>query len=396
MNHKLLNLLTALMLVLFGAAVAFVITFTALTERYQQNLNQLSSSEIVSKSAELEQYIDRYFVGETDKTAMADAAADAIVTATGDRWSYYISAADYQSYLEQMNNAYVGIGVTISQAEEQNGYTILEVTAGSPAEEAGILVDDLLVAVDGTSVTDLDVSAVRDLVRGEEGTVVNLTMVRNGEELEIPVERRTIEQIVAYGELLDGNIGYVRINNFDKNCADHTIAAIDALIAQGAESLLFDVRNNPGGYKSELVEVLDYLLPEGPLFRMEYYNGETEVDYSDEDCIDLPIAVLVNEDSYSAAEFFAAAIQEYDAGEVVGAKTCGKGYFQNTYHLSDGSAVALSSGTYYTPNNVSLADVGITPDVEVAMSEEDYIDLYYDRLDKADDGQLQAAIELLK
>ena len=396
MEKKLLKILTALMLVLFGAAVAFVVTYTGLTKRYSESLEQLRSSEIVSKSVELEQYIDRYFVGETDKTAMADAAADAMVTATGDRWSYYISAADYQSYLEQMNNAYVGIGVTISQAEEQNGYTILDVTLGGPAEEAGILVDDLLVAVDGTSVVELDVAAVRDLVRGEEGTTVVLTMVRNGEELDIPVERRTIEQTVATGELLEGDIGYVRINNFDRNCADHTITVIKDLIEQGAASLLFDVRNNPGGYKDELVEVLDYLLPEGPLFRMEFYDGETEVDYSDEACIDLPMAVLVNEDSYSAAEFFAAAIQEYEAGKVVGARTCGKGYFQNTYRLSDGSAVALSSGTYYTPNNVSLANVGVTPDVEVPMDETDKIELYYDRLDPADDGQLQAAIELLK
>lgn len=396
MEKKLLKILTVLMLVLFGAAVAFVVTYTALTERYSENLEQIYSSEIVSKSVELEQYIDRYFVGETDKTAMADAAADAMVAATGDRWSYYISAADYQSYLEQMNNAYVGVGVTISQAEEQNGYTILEVTAGGPAEEAGILVDDLLIAVDGTSVVELDVAAVRDLVRGEEGTTVVLTMVRNGEELDIPVERRTIEQIVATGELLEGDIGYVRINNFDRNCADHTIAVIEDLMEQGAESLLFDVRNNPGGYKDELVEVLDYLLPEGALFRMEFYDGETEVDYSDEDCVTLPMAVLVNEDSYSAAEFFAAAIQEYEAGKVVGARTCGKGYFQNTYRLSDGSAVALSSGTYYTPNNVSLANVGVTPDVEVSMDETDKIELYYDRLGPADDGQLQAAIELLK
>ena len=396
MEKKLLKILTALMLVLFGAAVAFVVTYTGLTKRYSESLEQLRSSEIVSKSVELEQYIDRYFVGETDKTAMADAAADAMVTATGDRWSYYISAADYQSYLEQMNNAYVGIGVTISQAEEQNGYTILDVTLGGPAEEAGILVDDLLVAVDGTSVVELDVAAVRDLVRGEEGTTVVLTMVRNGEELDIPVERRTIEQTVATGELLEGDIGYVRINNFDRNCADHTIAVIKDLIEQGAASLLFDVRNNPGGYKDELVEVLDYLLPEGPLFRMEFYDGETEVDYSDEACIDLPMAVLVNEDSYSAAEFFAAAIQEYEAGKVVGARTCGKGYFQNTYRLSDGSAVALSSGTYYTPNNISLANVGVTPDVEVPMDETDRIELYYDRLDPAEDEQLQAALGTLK
>lgn len=210
------------------------------------------------------------------------------------------------------------------------------------------------------------------------------------------MERRTIEQIAAEGTMLDGNVGYVKIENFDKNSADHTIAAIKTLIDEGAESLLFDVRNNPGGYKDELVEVLDYLLPEGVLFRMVYYNGEETVDESDADCVTLPMAVLVNSESYSAAEFFAAALQEYGVAEVVGTQTSGKGYFQNTYRLSDGSAVALSSGTYYTPNGVSLANVGITPDLMVEMEDEDFAALYYDQLEPADDNQLQAALDLLK
>lgn len=381
---------------LLGAGIAYLITNLTLTQRYRNSIEQILSSEVVRKTAELEEYIDEYFVGDTDETEMADAAASAMVTATGDRWSYYISADDYEAYMEQMNNAYVGIGITISRAEKENGYTVMEVTKESPAEEAGVLAGDLLTAVDGNSVVEMDVDEVRDLVRGEEGSYVRLSLARGEETLEVEVERRTIEQIAAEGTMLDGNVGYVKIENFDKNSADHTIAAIKTLIDEGAESLLFDVRNNPGGYKDELVEVLDYLLPEGVLFRMVYYNGEETVDESDADCVTLPMAVLVNSESYSAAEFFAAALQEYGVAEVVGTQTSGKGYFQNTYRLSDGSAVALSSGTYYTPNGVSLANVGITPDLMVEMEDEDFAALYYDQLEPADDNQLQAALDLLK
>ena len=167
------------------------------------------------------------------------------------------------------------------------------------------------------------------------------------------------------------------------------------MIAQGATALIFDVRFNPGGYKHELVEVLDYLLPEGPLFRSVDYLGKEEVDYSDESFIDLPMAVLVNEDSYSAAEFFAVALQEYGAAVVVGTQTSGKANYQQTFRLSDGSAVAISTGHYQTPNGVTLAGVGITPDIPIPVDDETYANLYYEKVSKADDAQLQAAIAAL-
>ena len=390
--------LMALVLVLFGAGVTFVVTVSELSKHYTAEIDRItaSQSEIATKTTELEAYIDKYFVGDADKTAMADAAASAMVTATGDRWSYYISADSYASYMEQMNNAYVGVGITIAAAEDGSGLTVMEVTAGGPAEEAGVQVGDVMVSVDSTSIADMTTAEVRDLVRGEEGTTVDLGFRRGEETVTLTVERRTIDQVVTTGELLDGNIGYVKIVNFDSNCAAQTIAVIEDLMDQGAESLLFDVRYNPGGYKDELVKVLDYLLPEGVLFRSVRTDGTESIDYSDESCVDLPMAVLVNGDSYSAAEFFAAALQEYGVGQVVGSQTCGKGYFQNTYRLSDGSAVSLSSGTYYTPNNVSLANVGVTPDIPVDLTEDDAALLYYDQLAQSDDAQLQAALEALR
>ena len=345
-----------------------------------------------AKTAEISAYLDRFFIDDYDEEKLADAAASAMVEATGDRWSYYLTAEEKSSYDEQMQNAYVGIGVTITAQEELGGMRIEAVTAGGPAEEAGLLAGDIITEVEGEKTLDLGMTGTRTKVRGEEGTFVTLTILRGEESFPVSVERRSIQTPVATYEMLDGQIGYIKIANFDTRCAEETNAAMDELIAQDAKALIFDVRNNGGGYKNELVKVLDKILPEGILFQSEYYQGSKQIDRSDADCIDLPMAVLVNQDSYSAAEFFAAAIQEYDWGTVVGTKTVGKGNFQTAFTLSDGSMLNLSIGKYYTPQGRSLTDTGITPDVEIALSDEDGAKLYYGQLEKADDAQLQAAI----
>ena len=345
-----------------------------------------------AKTAEIGAYLDRFFIDDYDEEKLADAAASAMVEATGDRWSYYLTAEEKSSYDEQMQNAYVGIGVTITAQKELGGMRIEAVTADGPAEEAGLLTGDIITEVEGEKTLDLGMTGTRTKVRGEEGTFVTLTILRGEESFPVSVERRSIQTPVATYEMLDGQIGYIKIANFDTRCAEETNAAMDELIAQDAKALIFDVRNNGGGYKNELVKVLDKILPEGILFQSEDYQGSKQIDRSEADCIDLPMAVLVNQDSYSAAEFFAAAIQEYDWGTVVGTKTVGKGNFQTAFTLSDGSMLNLSIGKYYTPQGRSLTDTGITPDVEIALSDEDGAKLYYGQLEKADDAQLQAAI----
>lgn len=349
-----------------------------------------------SKLDQLEDLIEERFIGEADLTALEDAAADAMVRATGDRWSYYISAEEYAEYEERMANAYVGVGITIQKPEGNVGLLILDVAEGGPAEEAGLQVDDLLIRVEDVDVREKNTEAVRDLVRGEEGSFVNMTVMRKGETLTFSVERRTVQTPVAQWEMLEHGIGMVTIVNFDDRCAEETIAAIEALLDQGAERLIFDVRNNPGGYAHELVAVLDYLLPEGELFRAVKYDGTENIDTSDASCLELPMAVLVNGESYSAAEFFAAAMQEYDAAVVVGQQTSGKGYFQTAIHLNDGSAVSLSVGKYYTPSGVSLAEVGVTPDRMIETDEETEAKLYYGQLEWKDDPYIREAMLLLK
>lgn len=349
-----------------------------------------------SKLSQLQSLIEERYIEGADPTVLEDAAADAMVAATGDRWSYYIPASEYETYQENMANAYVGVGITILSSEDIEGFRIMSVTPGGPAEEAGVQKDDVLIGVDGKDVRQSDANQVRNLVRGEEGTDVVLTVLREEAELELTVQRRHMETPVATYTMLEDRVGLVTIENFDSRCSEETIAAIEALREQGAQKLIFDVRNNPGGFAEELVKVLDYLLPEGDLFRTERYDGYEDVDVSDENFLDMPMAVLVNGDSYSAAEFFAAALQEYEAAIVVGEHTSGKGHFQTTYQLSDGSAVALSIGRYYTPKGVCLEGVGIEPDVPVTVDEDTAMEIYFDSLPWEEDPQIQAALDALK
>ena len=348
-----------------------------------------------SKLDALQELISDRFIGESDKTLMEDAAAHAMIGALGDRWSYYIPADEFAAYQEQKENSYVGIGVTISPREDGIGLDVLLVTAGGSAEEAGILAGDIIVGVNGQSIAGMDVDSVGNMIRGKAETTVDITVKRGNEELTMTVTRRQIATPVAVATLLKDNIGLIRIENFNTNCANQTIAAIEELMGQGADKLIFDVRNNPGGYAHELVDVLDHLLPEGELFRTEDYTGKQAVEKSDASCLEMPMAVLVNGNSYSAAEFFAAALSEYEWAEVVGEKTTGKGYYQVTYQFSDGSAVGLSVGKYYTPKGVSLAGVGITPDVVVPVDQETANAIYAQTLEPEKDPQIQAAVKKL-
>lgn len=356
---------------------------------------QMTVKTGTGKLDRLENLIQERYIGEADGEAMEDAAAAAMVKATGDRWSYYIPASQYEAHKEQSENAYVGIGITIQQAEDGSGFLIVMVNQNGPAQEAGVQVNDLLIAVEDQDVREMTADQVRELIRGEAGTKVSLTVMRQGEHQTLAVERRRIESAVATGQMLADGIGLVKISNFDERCASESIAAIQKLQQEGAKKIIFDVRNNPGGYAEELVKLLDYLLPEGDLFRSVSYDGTEKVDTSDADCLDMPMAVLINGSSYSAAEFFAAALQEYQAATIVGEPTVGKGVYQTTISLGDGSAVALSTGKYFTPKGNSLTDVGVTPDVRVDVDEETAEKIYYGTLGYADDLQIQAAIQVL-
>ena len=393
--NKVTKVLLIVLVLLSIVSLTFILTVFWMQERYE---SAISSDGVKYKMERIERMLDRYFIDEYDlstlESAAADGAAAAMVEATGDRWSYYISVSDMAKYEEQMTNTYVGIGVTIQAVE--TGMEVMSVTPGGPAEEAGILVGDICTEVEGQKTAELGIDGTQELVRGEEGTFVTMRFTRGDEAYDVSVERRAIVSDVATLEMLDDGIALITIANFDFHCAEQTLACIDSALEQDAKALLFDVRFNGGGLKDEMVEILDVLLPEGDVFRSVDYRGVEEVDTSDADHLKIPMAVLVNEDSYSAAEFFAAALQEYGVAQIVGVQTVGKGNFQYTLNVGDGSAVSLSVGKYYTPKGVSLTDVGVTPDVEESLSYEDYVSRYYGTLPHEEDEQLQAAVNALK
>ena len=358
---------------------------------------QTQNSDYEAKLREVVALLDQVYVDGYSTEELGDLLAAAAVQATGDRWSSYISAKDYAAYIENSKNEYVGIGVTVQQeSEDSQAIVVLTVNLGGSAYEAGVLPGDVIYAVNGVSAEEIGMDEMSNRIRGEEGTEVVLSIRRDGKEFDLTLVRKVIEVEVVVYDNLDG-IGYIKIDNFQDHCAQRSKEAIQTLMEQGVKGIVFDVRYNPGGKKNELVDLLDYILPEGALFRSVDYKGEESVDYSDdENQIKLPMAVLVNGDSYSAAEFFAAALQEYHWATVVGTKTVGKGNYQQTFTLSDGSAVAVSTGHYSTPNGANLEGVGITPDIEIEVDDDLYYGIYYQTISYEEDPQLQAALEEIK
>lgn len=381
MMKKIMRVLSYILVAALAAAVTAVVCF-----RYTAKDNKLKT---------LEEIIGTVFVEDVDMNRLEDAAAAAMVDATGDRWSYYIPRSYTDILAETENNAYVGVGITIVGREDDGYYDIVEVVADGPAEGAGVLCEDVLTGVDGRDIEGMTMEEVKRLVRGKEGAEVSLTVRRGEETLTLTMKRRSFDTPVAIYQMLEGNTGYLRIKNFDRRCAADSIAAIEDLLGQGMGQLIVDLRYNPGGSADELVKLLDYFLPEGEIFHTVDFRGKEEFFQSDDKCLNIPVAVLVNADSYSAAEFFAAAMQEYDRAVVLGEHTSGKGYFQYTYPLGDGSYAALSSGRYYTPSGKSLIGEGLEPDIEAVLSEEDNYYFYYGRLSVEEDSVVKTAQEAL-
>lgn len=318
-----------------------------------------------------------------DLDEAVDQALNGLVTGLGDRWSYYMTAEEYETIMTRRANNYVGVGVTVNYQRE-DGLLIQAVTAGGPAEEAGIVVGDVIIAVDGVSIAGDARDTATDLITGEEGTQVTLTLLRSdGTQADVVCTRKQLNNPSASGTLLEDNIGYIYLANFYSGAADSFRTTVEDLLSQGAERLIIDLRNDPGGYVSELQTILDYLLPEGPVFTDRPRWGSESVYQSDANCVDVPMVVIVNRDSYSAAELMAAQLRESIGAPIVGEVTSGKGYSQMTFFLPNDGGIGLSTAAYCTGSGHSLIGEGITPDVEVSLD------------DSGEDNQLQAAIELV-
>lgn len=342
------------------------------------------------KLREIDRLAADKYIGEIDSTNVADYAAVGYVTGLGDKWSSYIPADQYEAY--RMSSEGTGCGIGVSVTTSTDAVRISIVYDDSPAAKAGIVKGDYILGAEGLTVEKDGANAVISAIRGEEGTDVSVTIQTSaGETKTLTMKRATVTQKMAWGEMLSGNTGYIRIENFHTGVADQFQKALSALEEQGMTSLVIDVRHNGGGKVKEMSEVLDPLLPEGTIMTLREKNGHETVYSSDADMIDLPLAVLIDDQSISAAEFFAAALQEYERATLVGTHTTGKGRAQRTYQLSDGSAVNLSVEEYFTPKGKSLADVGIAPDIEVKLIDEQTQNFFF--LTSETDPQLQKAME---
>ena len=342
------------------------------------------------------QEVETRFVGDYDEGIMTDYMLDGMIYALDDQWSYYLTAEEYNYVQESRTNSYTGIGVTI-QSQVGNSIGLLDVTKDSPAAEAGILATEEIVSVNEVMVTKQNWHQCVEGIGGDEGTFVTLGIrSADGEVRTVKVERREIYTIPVEYEMLEGQIGLVHVLNFYSGSAYALIEAVEDLQGQGVQAIIFDMRDNPGGYVTELTEMLDFLLPEGVIFQSFDIDGKEEIYTSDADCVDLPFAVLVNAESYSAAELFAAQLNESVSAPVIGEKTSGKGYAQQLIPLENGSALGLSTSKYTTGQGRSLVGTGIVPNPLVKLSKEEYKALLRGELPHRDDGQLQAALEALK
>lgn len=332
---------------------------------------------------EIEKIIDDNYIGDADYNELYNAAAAAMVKSIGDKWSYFMSAEEYEAYKLSNSNEYSGIGVSV-KVNSSGEFEVFSVEESSPAANAGIAVGDIITAIDGEDVSDKTLDDVSLLIRSKVNKDFPMTLESGGDTKTVTVACEIIYKNPVSSRLLDGNIGYIKISNFEAGSSENTKKAIEQLLQTGATSFIFDVRNNPGGLLTELVDLLDYILPEGDLFISVDKSGKETVQTSDKVSLKNKMVVLVNGNSYSAAEFFAAALQEYNWATVVGEQTTGKARSQITLELSDGSAVHISTHKYLTPNRVDLAEAGgVTPDIAVAQD------------DEKTDKQLETAINAL-
>ena len=355
----------------------------------------LSDSSHVQKIEYLEKMIDQEYLGEVDNAELAEGIYAGLVYGLGDVYSRYYTADEYAQETASTDGAYAGIGVSI-QKNKNGGVQIAECYEGGPGAEAGLQTGDVITAINDTDVTDMELSDVVSLIRENKDKTIVLTVFRENEEKsrEISVDVTDVELPSVFGEMLDKKTGYIQITQFTGVTPQQYKDMFAELKDKGMERLVIDLRDNPGGLLTSVCDILREILPEGLIVYTEDKYGNREEETCDgKHQLDMPLAVLVNENSASASEIFAGAVQDHEVGTIVGTTTYGKGVVQELRQLSDGSAVKLTVSNYYTPNGNSINKVGIKPDVEVKLASEL---LNKDEITHEEDNQLQKALDVIE
>ena len=349
-----------------------------------------------SKSSIIKQYIDKYFMEDVDNDILTEGMYKGMLESLNDPYSVYYTKDEVESLKQSSEGEYVGLGISVTQNNETKVITVTKVYDDSPAKDAGIESGDTIYSINDNVLTDETLDELLVDIKGEEGKEVKMQLKRGEETIDADMKlREVLIDVVSY-EMLEDNIGYIIIDQFTGTSAEQVEEAINDLKSQGMERIIVDLRDNPGGQLECIQAILNYFLPKDKLLLYsETKDGEQEKYYTENDGLitDMPLCVLVNENSASASEVFAGVVKCYDRGKLVGTKTFGKGIMQSTFGLSDGTAIKLTIGKYYLPDDSNIHGIGIEPDYEVKLPE-DVTNVW--ALKHPDDPQLTKAIEVVK
>ena len=330
--------------------------------------------------------LEENYYEEIDKEALYEEAIRGLVAGVGDPYTSYFTQEEYSSFMEKMSGSYEGIGVVISYGESKEVVVVVAPFKNSPGEKAGIKPGDRILSVDGTDVIGMDIDKIVELIKGDKGTDVLVSVWREDKEIELTITRDVIEVPTIEYSLMDNQIGYIVMSGFDLITEEQFKAALADLEKQGAEGLILDLRNNPGGFLHIVYAIADELLDKGKMvvYTEDKNGNREELITQDDESFENPMVVLINENSASASEILAGAIKDHELGTIVGKTSFGKGLVQGSIELEDGSSIKVTVSKYFTPDGNYINEVGIAPDVEV---EED--------LETEQDEQLDKAIEVL-
>lgn len=384
--------------------VAVLIVISVVKDKYAVTLidkeasdtQEVLDADSEKKIKELLGQMELYYYEDIDTEELTNGLYKGLFEGLGDSYSVYYTKEEYDSMMASTSGTYCGIGAVLSQDMKTMQVTVLHVYKDTPADKAGLKDGDTILKVGDIEATSMELSELVTNIRGDKGTKVHLEVYREGEKdkLEYDIERDKVEVPTVEYEMLENNVGYIQITEFAEPTETQFMEAVNALQAQGMQAMIVDLRDNPGGYLSAVTEILDDILPEGiTVYTEDKYGKRQNYTSDDEHRIEIPMAVLINENSASAAEIFAGAIKDYDYGTLIGTKSFGKGIVQTVKQLKDGSAIKLTTAKYYTPNGNYIHEVGIEPDVEL---EYEYTGDTNEDYDKSQDNQIQKALEILK
>lgn len=380
-----------------GAAVLLTFSVTSFWA-FQICSDSVATLRKKAKSIEeiytVDKYIDRYYYESYDEEEIVDQALKGMVNALDDKYSAYMTPDEYEQNIIDAKGSITGIGITVNK-DDNNEIKIVEISEQSPAGKAGLKVNDIIIAVDGNYVNEMEYTDAVNLVRGEAGTKVSITIRRDNEEISYDIIREEITTETVTSRMLENNIAYIRVTGFKENTSYQFNIELKKCLENNASAIIFDLRNNGGGLVSACSDCLDPLLPEGDIAIAEFKDGSTEVICKSDDIeLNLPMAVIVNEYSASAAELFAAALRDFGKAVLVGQNTFGKGIMQNTYNLDNGGGLKLTVAKYRTVRSDCYHEVGLKPDYEVALPDR-YADSKNNNIPDHEDTQLLKAIEVL-